>query len=99
MEFQTNYHKYLKSLVPVQCGKANFNGNSDLKNAEMQKVNTFTRAAFLGSKNLHQKVRDSQQIQRYQKCVIRDISKPNRLENSVKHQERVKNTRKQCETE
>ena len=46
-----------------------------------------------------QKVRDSRQIQRYQKCVIRDISKLNRLKNSVKHQETVKNTRKQCETE
>ena len=44
-------------------------------------------------------MRDSRQIQRYQKCVIRDISKLNRLKNSVKHQETVKNTRKQCETE
>ena len=68
--------------------------------AELQKVNILTQAAFLGSKNLHQtlKVRDSRQIQRYQKCVIRDISKLNMLKNSVKHQETVKNTRKQCET-
>ena len=44
-------------------------------------------------------MRDSRQIQHYQKCVIRDISKLNRLKNSVKHQETVKNTRKQCETE
>ena len=46
-----------------------------------------------------QKMQDSQQIQHYQNCVIRDISKLNRLKNSVKHQKTVKNTRKQCETE
>ena len=73
--------------------------NWEYNRPEMQKVNTFTRAVFFRIQKFTPKVRDSRQIQCYQKCVIRDISKPNRLENSVKHQETVKNTRKQCETE
>jgi len=46
----------------------------DHQKSELQKVNTFTP-----------KVRDSRQIQRYKKCVIRDISILKRLKNSVKH--------------
>ena len=49
--------------------------------------------------NLEVPISDLRQIQRYQKCVIRDISKLNMLKNSVKHHKTVKNTRKQCETE
>ena len=65
---------------------------------EMQKVNTFTRADFLGSKNLPQN------------CVIHDKFSAIKSAwfatfqcetpgNSEKYQETVKNTRKQCETE
>ncbi len=43
-------------------------------------------------------MRDSRQIQRYQKCVIHNISILKRLKNSVKHQETVKNAKKQCKT-
>ena len=43
-------------------------------------------------------MRDLQQIQRYQKCMIYNISILKRLKNSVKHQETVKNAQKQCET-
>ena len=41
---------------------------------EVEKVKPFTQATFLGPTNLHQKVRDSRQIQCYSKCAIRDKS-------------------------
>ena len=43
-------------------------------------------------------MRDLRQIQRYQKRMIPDILTLKRLKNSVKHQETVKNAKKQCET-
>ena len=55
--------------------------------AELQKVNTFTQAAFLGSKNLHQKCVIHDKINPTKKCVIRDKFNTKGLENSVKDQE------------
>ena len=60
---------------------------------EMQKVNTFTIAARI--KKFTPKLRDSRQIQRYQKCMIRDVS----VWNTRKQWKIPENSMKQSQTE
>ena len=83
------------------CKEATIAGTEEVKVEEENrdaKIQYIYTSAFLRIQKFTPKMRDSRQSQHYQKCVIYDISLLKRLKNSVKHQETVKNAKKQCET-